>query len=214
MKISERTIRKAMDSSCDGDQTVGEITAFIRTFPAFAFDTKAEFDQFRALTKAQQYSSVYASIKQLWRAGNISRNDSGISGSTALRGKRKVWVFGIRGPATAADKLIAEQLSRREEVILRDLIGDTTTVETITRRSDREFDFSFSGIRRTDLPDGGMRFSAWLPLAFIMDRVDWTIPSVANMTDYPDMASSGDWSSVRDSSPEKIWAIFDRYAPL
>ena len=84
------------------------------------------------------------------------------------------------------------------------------TLTQTERQSDREYDVIVRGLHWVE---GGQRshFSAWLPLAFIREKVRWTSPEIAAMTDYPAMAVAGDWSGVRDTSSEKIWAILDRF---
>lgn len=82
----------------------------------------------------------------------------------------------------------------------------------VVRRSDREYDLSLEGRFGKDYPYlGGVAFSAWLPLLYIRDMVPWASHEVAQMTDHPDMVMDGDWSGVRDSDPETIWAIFRRF---
>ena len=82
----------------------------------------------------------------------------------------------------------------------------------VTRRSDRECDLTLEGRYGKDYPYlGGTAFSAWLPLLAIRELTPWTSEAVASLTNYPNMASEGDWSGVRDSDPEAIWFIFDRF---
>jgi len=82
----------------------------------------------------------------------------------------------------------------------------------VSRRSDREFDLSLEGRFGKDYPYmGGVAFSAWLPLLAIRELTQWAGDDVAGCTDYPDMVAEGDWSGVRDSDPETIWAIFHRF---
>jgi hypothetical protein len=82
----------------------------------------------------------------------------------------------------------------------------------VTRKSDRECDLILEGRYGKDYPYmGGTAFSAWLPLLAIRELTLWTGEAVASLTDYPNMASEGDWSGVRDSDPETIWFIFDRF---
>jgi len=81
---------------------------------------------------------------------------------------------------------------------------DLNTVE-IARKSEREYDLSISGKTKD-----GMGFGAWLPLGLI-SCLDWTADPVAGMTDYPEMARDGDWSGVRDTEEEKLWAIFNKF---
>jgi hypothetical protein len=82
----------------------------------------------------------------------------------------------------------------------------------VTRRSDREYDLSLEGRFGKDYPYmGGVAFSAWLPLLAIRELTMWTEESIASLTDYPDMTAEGDWSGMRDSEPDTIWFIFDRF---
>ena len=57
----------------------------------------------------------------------------------------------------------------------------------------------------------GCLYSAWLPLMAIRSLVNWCSPDVAEMTDYPEMAMEGDWSGVRDTDKDKLFAIYERY---
>jgi hypothetical protein len=82
----------------------------------------------------------------------------------------------------------------------------------ITRRSDREYDLTLKGRYGKDYPYmGGTAFTAWLPLFAISELTMWTEESIASLTDYPDMTASGDWSGMRDSDPDTIWFIFERF---
>jgi len=82
----------------------------------------------------------------------------------------------------------------------------------VERRSDREYDLSIEGRFGKDYPYmGGVAFSAWLPLFAIRELTPWTSEAVASLTDYPDMVMEGDWSGVRDSDPDAIWFIFERF---
>jgi hypothetical protein len=82
----------------------------------------------------------------------------------------------------------------------------------VTRRSDRECDLTLEGRFGKDYPYmGGTAFSAWLPLLAIRELTMWTSEAVASLTDYPDMTAEGDWSGVRDSDPDTIWFIFERF---
>ena len=82
-------------------------------------------------------------------------------------------------------------------------------IEEVEQLSSIPYDISIKGTH-----DGYMneiRFSAWLPLLAIRELTDWCEPQVASMTDYPEMAMAGDWSGVRDTNRDSIWAIFDRF---
>lgn len=57
----------------------------------------------------------------------------------------------------------------------------------------------------------GYRFSAWLPLLAIRERINWCAPEVARMTDHPEMTQAGDWSGVRDTDRERILEIFEAH---
>ena len=71
--------------------------------------------------------------------------------------------------------------------------------------SEDEFVLQFTGKNR------GYDFSATLLLSCIRELTQWTSPTSANMTDYPEMVREGDWSGVRDTSEEKLWEIFRRF---
>jgi hypothetical protein len=78
---------------------------------------------------------------------------------------------------------------------------------TVSRKSDREYDLHIEGSSQKM----GCTFSAWLVLAAIRSLTLWTSWKVAEMTDYPEMAMEGDWSGVRDSNEESLWAIFNKF---
>lgn len=78
-------------------------------------------------------------------------------------------------------------------------------VVSVERKSDKDYDVKIECT--SDLCSFGM----WLPLGAIRELVAWTESDVARMTDYPEMAMEGDWSGVRDSSADKIWAIFNEH---
>ena len=84
--------------------------------------------------------------------------------------------------------------------------GYDLTTMTVTRRSDRLGDVSLQASRSS-----GVHLAAWLPLLAIRNLTLWTLPTIADMTDYPEMAVGGDWSAVRDSTREKIWLIFEKF---
>lgn len=77
---------------------------------------------------------------------------------------------------------------------------------TVSRKSEREYDLHIEGKSKK-----GYSFSAWLVLAAIRELTMWTSPAVAEMTDYPNMAFEGDWSGVRDTNEESLWAIFNKF---
>lgn len=82
----------------------------------------------------------------------------------------------------------------------------------VSRRSDREYDLSLEGRHGKSAPYlAGCAFSAWLPLLAIRELTEWPSQEIALCTNYPDMVMEGDWSGVRDSDPENIWFIFERF---
>lgn len=92
-------------------------------------------------------------------------------------------------------------LTDSEAIIIARVFQDATEL-TITRKSEREFDLQIKG-------KAEYGFEAWLPLSMIR-HITWTTAEIAMMTDYPQMVVNGDWSGVRDSGTEKIWAIVDK----
>jgi hypothetical protein len=100
---------------------------------------------------------------------------------------------------------ITQREWRLVEVYLAAMKKGKASDVVVERRSDREFDLSVSGTV------GGYQFSSWLVLGCIATRLNWCLPQVAKMTDYPEMVMSGDWSGVRDTDNEKLWAIFDHF---
>lgn len=93
-------------------------------------------------------------------------------------------------------------LNYNEIMMIKSLNIDLMTIGSLKRRSEKEYDFSFS---YRD-PETGWDTTAWLPLAVIQDS-KWTY--LAHMSDYPEMVLDGDWSGIRDSSKEAIWKMFD-----
>lgn len=94
-----------------------------------------------------------------------------------------------------------------DEKLLINLVAKKSgwTVEHILRRSPRPYDIEISGKAKIGT------FSAWLPLAAIHDLIEWYSPEVANLTSYPEITRSGDWSGVRDSTLPQKWLIFQQY---
>ncbi len=102
-------------------------------------------------------------------------------------------------------------LTANERAAIRAFATRGETIHEVERRSDREFDLSLKGEKDWGL-DEPVRFSAWLPLSAIREFTDWPDPSIGGMADYPSMAIAGDWSGIRDSDEETIWAIFEEHA--
>ncbi len=105
------------------------------------------------------------------------------------------------------------KLTPTEKKAIARIEAQGTKVEDVYRRSPREFDLHLEGTEQSahfkDMEP--IRFSSWLPLHAIREFLLWTHPEIACMTDYANMAHEGDWSGIRDSSPEAIWEIFERY---
>lgn len=98
-----------------------------------------------------------------------------------------------------------EQTLPQERILLDKLSKQAgVKITEVERRSNRPFDLGYKATAAQ-----GYGISAWLPLAAISELLNWTKSEVANMTDYPDMVRAGDWSGVRDTESEKLWAIFD-----
>ena len=88
--------------------------------------------------------------------------------------------------------------------------SEKLTIEDVERESDREFDLSIrgKGVYTKDKEPLGHahEFSGWLPLSTIHCLTCW--PKMVPESDHPTM--DGDWSAIRDSDPETIWAMLDR----
>lgn len=117
--------------------------------------------------------------------------------------------------------------------IKRETYEDVWVLTEVSRNSDREGDVTLRGYQEHTLPKqevtiiengtskkvtlGGSptrtNFSGWLVLQYIHDVLDWCSPEIACMTDYANMAFDGDWSGVRDTDREKLYAIYDKYKP-
>jgi len=101
-----------------------------------------------------------------------------------------------------AERLLVDRIF----VDLANSMGMTNPkVVSIERKSNRDFDVKIECT--SDLCTFGM----WLPLGAIRSLTVWADPKIANMTDHPEMAMEGDWSGVRDSSADAIWAIFTQH---
>ncbi len=114
-------------------------------------------------------------------------------------------------PKNLADMVPAEALTTNEKkflVLYMKKTGNTVNLASVKRASDRPFDFHFGGMKKSG---GGIGYEAWAILAGIADLTLWTCDEIANMTDYPSMAASGDWSGVRDTDKEKLRTIFAKY---
>lgn len=99
-------------------------------------------------------------------------------------------------------------LSKDEKTLLGMLKPKGYTFSLITRNTERPFDLSLEG----EMTQGvHCRFGAWLPLTCIRELTTWTRHEIAGMSDYSEMVRGGDWSGIRDSSPEAIWAIFEKF---
>jgi len=98
------------------------------------------------------------------------------------------------------------KLSNAEKIILLALAKKEGWKNyKIRRKSAKPFDIGIEGDSNRGM------FGADLMLSAIANFVNWTSPAVARISDYPSMAMEGDWSGIRDSSDEKIEAIFRLY---
>lgn len=84
-----------------------------------------------------------------------------------------------------------------------------TKLLMIARCSEKSFDVVIecrykSGDHEFDL---GARLDLWA----IQELTKWTTSELACMTDHPEMAMSGDFSALRDSTEAKRLAIFNRF---
>ena len=82
----------------------------------------------------------------------------------------------------------------------------------LSRRSGVEFDISIVGEFSPGPGRPPVSFRAWLPLA-VISSANWTLPAIWDLTDAYGEAGlippqDYDWSGVRDSSKEAIWAMF------
>jgi len=109
-----------------------------------------------------------------------------------------------------------KELQPEESKILRALLKQKPgmKITEVNRKSDSPGDIIISGTYKTSGYNGAkateVAFSAWLPLQIIKSFGQWTKPEIANMTDYPQMALTGDWSAVRDSDERIIWKIYQK----
>lgn len=78
------------------------------------------------------------------------------------------------------------------------------------RSSNRPFDFKYTVAPSKTMP---ANMVSWLPLAAIRvaqplaTEIEWD--AICELSDYPEMAESGDWSAFRDSSKESVWQMFE-----
>ncbi len=77
----------------------------------------------------------------------------------------------------------------------------------ITRRSARPYDLTIEGRYGYGHAMQGIGFSAWLPLGALHALEAKDYARAVRMSDYPEMG--GDWSGIRDSTPETIWRMFN-----
>jgi hypothetical protein len=87
------------------------------------------------------------------------------------------------------------QLNQRERRLLK-LVCDQQqrTIHEVDRRSDGIY---LRGTR-TFGQAGPVDSNGYLEVMAI-DLIDWTQPTWAQFTDYPEMARQGDWSAIRDT---------------
>ncbi len=120
-----------------------------------------------------------------------------------------VWcrVFG-HDADTCESKVTIREVTDDEHAAIQTL-PNLLSVSHVRARSMRAFDVEFVGKERNVVfpEDEPINFSAWFPLAVIREMSDW--PTLAPLSDHPDMVAEGDWSGIRDSSKESIWSMFD-----
>ena len=104
-------------------------------------------------------------------------------------------------------------LTEREHMALDKYLPAIQTVTKVKRRSEREYDFNISGTEvyllegKPLLNKEPINFSFWMPLALIRESV-WTL--LAPYSSIPEMVREGDWSGIRDSEKDAIWAMLDQ----
>jgi hypothetical protein len=84
-------------------------------------------------------------------------------------------------------------------------------IDKIEVNSDTVGDISIEGTQTYGTKGDTCRFSAWLPLLAIRELTNWCSWDIAGMTDYPEMAHSGDWSGVRDTDRDTLMEIFNTH---
>lgn len=102
------------------------------------------------------------------------------------------------------------KLSNTELNLLAKTFGNSDEFRNldIERISEKPFDFKVKGeTTKFSTSRAWYSFSAWLPL-YVIRELNWI--QFADMSDYPEMVREGDWSGIRDSSKEKIWAMFEK----
>ena len=95
-----------------------------------------------------------------------------------------------------AISLLGTRWSNRENMVVRG----------IRRKSGRQFDLDLSG--EYGPPERPYNFSGWLPL-MVISEARWVSPEYARLSCSPEMTRQGDWSGIRDSEEEAIWAMFE-----
>lgn len=105
-------------------------------------------------------------------------------------------------------------LSPAEESLLNAVLRlsriSRSDVSVASRTSDRPFDFKYTVLPGEKMP---AKVVAWLPLAAIRvaqqlaTETEWD--AICELSDYPEMADSGDWSAFRDSSNKSVWQMFE-----
>ena len=122
-------------------------------------------------------------------------------------------MFGIL--VTEREAALIRRLVATDEITGKLLTAKTwhmrSTIITLKRdKSDAPFDIHIEGTQPSTY-GGSYKFSAHLVIWAIRSLVNYCRPEVAELTDYPDMAESGDWSAVRDSCWEAKQEIFYRF---
>ena len=134
-----------------------------------------------------------------------------VRGGCSCRDSEKVMARGAEATRVQFHASTQKVLDDTERRLIIKALGGRYHVINADRGSDREYDVTFTYIELNDLNVEVGRGSAWLPLYAIRELAKWTGHAVAMMTDYPGMTRSGDWSGVRDSERDTIWAIFQKH---
>ena len=87
----------------------------------------------------------------------------------------------------------------------------THWITQLKRVKDAPCEIEMEGTKKALYGGGTYKFSAHLIIWAVRNLVNWCSPAVAELTDYPDMAESGDWSGVHDSCTEAKDEIFYRF---
>lgn len=107
---------------------------------------------------------------------------------------------------------VSDIFSYREEeldLLFKVAARQRETIQTVKRQSRRLFDLTYAGEKMYGLkPKDVCNFSAWLPLSAV-SACDWSTDTYADLSDYPGLVITGDWSGIRDTCKEGIWEMLE-----